>query len=163
MARKPTDDKPAPDASTDVVTQRPDHLGSFFKTVIDRQTGGVYRARAGDHRAPTDYVQFKLRIRAPLVKRLQREADKKKQSANNEAVQRLEESFDRDESSRRDSQILEMMLGFFAKNKDMMQLLNHLLSELRGLDEDKMIETTKRVIDLIESQKKTSNPEGDSE
>jgi hypothetical protein len=148
MARKPTDP---------VATKVGKYLAQHLR---EASQGGAYRARAGDHRAPTDYVQFKLRIRAPLVKKLQKEADKKKQSANNEAVQRLEESFARDESSRRDSQILEMMLGFFAKNKDMMQLLNHLLSELRGLDETKMIETTKRVIDLIESQKALPAPEG---
>jgi len=159
MARKPIDSNDAADSP-----DRESPQGNVERYLRDT----VYRARAGDHRAPTDFVQFKLRIRAPLVKRLQKAADKKKQSANNEAVQRLEESFDRDESSQRDSQILEMMLGFFAKNKDMMRLLNHLLSELRGMDEAAMIETTKRVIDVLESQHNQKQltapaPEEDSE
>jgi hypothetical protein len=143
MARKPTDSNDSTDAAGAAPALR------RWPTL---EQGRIFRARAGDHRAPTDYVQFKLRIRAPLVKKLQKEADKKKQSANSEAVERLEQSFALDESSRRDSDILNMMLGFFAKNKNMMQLLTHLLSELRGLDEAGMIETTKRVIDLLESQ-----------
>jgi hypothetical protein len=44
----------------------------------------------------------------------------------------------------------------------MMQLLTHLLSELRGLDEAGMIETTKRVIDLLESQHQSRSAEKQS-
>jgi hypothetical protein len=44
-------------------------------------------------RKATEYVQFKLRIRESLRRRIEREAEKKNQSANNEAVMRLEQSF----------------------------------------------------------------------
>jgi hypothetical protein len=59
---------------------------------------------------PTDYVQFKLRVRRALLVKIQREAEKKKHSANTEAVNRLEESFDRSEQARRDSAILDIMV-----------------------------------------------------
>jgi hypothetical protein len=61
-------------------------------------------------RKPTDYVQFKLRIRQSLLKQLQREAAKKKHSANNEAVERLEQSFDKDAQGQRDSAIIDMLV-----------------------------------------------------
>jgi phosphoglycolate phosphatase-like HAD superfamily hydrolase len=48
-------------------------------------------------RKPTEYVQFKLRVREGLRRNLEREAKKKAQSANNEAVERLEKSFEIDE------------------------------------------------------------------
>jgi hypothetical protein len=59
---------------------------------------------------PTDYVQFKLRVRRSLLIKIQREAEKKKHSANTEAVNRLEESFDRNEQARRDSAIIDMLV-----------------------------------------------------
>ena len=62
-------------------------------------------------RKPTDYVQFKLRVRRSLLLKIQREAEKKKHSANTEAVNRLEESFDRSEEARRDSAIIEMLVN----------------------------------------------------
>lgn len=124
-------------------------LGEARAALFRGGTGTVYRARAGDHRASTDYVQLKLRIRSPLVKRLQKEADKKKQSANNEAVQRLEQSFSRDENSHRDSQILEMMLGFAVKNDDQMELFRYILSELRELDPADVKRMRKHFSDLI--------------
>src|ERR1700722_19418824 len=61
-------------------------------------------------RKPTDYVQFKLRVRRSLLLKIQREAEKKKHSANTEAVNRLEESFDRSEQARRDSAIIDMLV-----------------------------------------------------
>jgi hypothetical protein len=61
-------------------------------------------------RKPTDYVQFKLRVRRSLLLKIQREAEKKKHSANTEAVNRLEESFDRFEQARRDSAIIDMLV-----------------------------------------------------
>jgi hypothetical protein len=79
---------------------------------------------------PSDYVQFKLRIRQSLVKRLQKEALKKDRSANNEAVERLEQSFAADEKTRRDSEILDMLLGFNTANSDMKQLFKHISIEL---------------------------------
>jgi hypothetical protein len=59
---------------------------------------------------PTDVVQFKLRVRRSLLQKIQREAEKKKHSANTEAVNRLEESFDRSEQARRDSAIIDMLV-----------------------------------------------------
>ena len=61
-------------------------------------------------RKPTDYVQFKLRVRRSLLLKIQREAEKKKHSANTEAVARLEESFSRSEQARRDSAIIDMLV-----------------------------------------------------
>ena len=58
----------------------------------------------------TDYVQFKLRVRRSLLLKIQREAEKKKHSANTEAVNRLEESFDHSEQARRDSAIIDMLV-----------------------------------------------------
>jgi hypothetical protein len=60
---------------------------------------------------PTDYVQFKLRVRRALLVKIQREAEKKKHSANTEAVARLEESFFRSEQARRDSAIIDMLVN----------------------------------------------------
>ena len=61
-------------------------------------------------RKPTDYVQFKLRIRQSLVKQIQKEAAKKKHSANNEAVERLEKSFADETQAMRDSAIIDLMV-----------------------------------------------------
>ena len=61
-------------------------------------------------RKPTDYVQFKLRVRQSLLKQIQKEAAKKKHSANNEAVERLERSFVVDEKARRDDEIISMLV-----------------------------------------------------
>jgi hypothetical protein len=62
-------------------------------------------------RKPTDYVQFKLRVRRALLLKIQREAEKKKHSANTEAVARLEESFVRGDQARRDSAIIDMLVN----------------------------------------------------
>jgi hypothetical protein len=59
---------------------------------------------------PTEYVQFKLRIRQSLLKKLRKEATKKGQSANNEAVERLEQSFAGPTQAMRDSAILDMLV-----------------------------------------------------
>ena len=59
----------------------------------------------------TDVLQFKLRVRRSLLLKIQREAEKKKHSANTEAVARLEESFDRSEQARRDSAIIDMLVN----------------------------------------------------
>jgi hypothetical protein len=48
-------------------------------------------------RKPTDYVQFKLRIREALRRKIERAAEKKKISTNAEAVERIEESFREEE------------------------------------------------------------------
>jgi hypothetical protein len=49
-------------------------------------------------RKPTDFVQFKLRIREALRRKLESEAAKKKHSANAEAVARIERTFAADEA-----------------------------------------------------------------
>src|SRR4051794_26708753 len=45
-------------------------------------------------RKPTEYVQFKLRVREGLRAKIEREAKKRGESTNNEAVERLEKSFE---------------------------------------------------------------------
>jgi hypothetical protein len=76
---------------------------------------------------PTDYVQFKLRVRKSLVKRLQKEALRKKHSANNEAVERLERSFERDSKAERDAAIIDMLV----KHNDVgSQLLRDIADEI---------------------------------
>jgi hypothetical protein len=61
-------------------------------------------------RKPTDYVQFKLRIRQSLLKQIQKEAAKKKHSANNEAVERLEKSFALETQAMRNSAIIDLVV-----------------------------------------------------
>lgn len=48
-------------------------------------------------RKPTEYVQFKLRIRESLRRKIERAAELRKQSANAEAVWRIERTFSQDE------------------------------------------------------------------
>ncbi|MCK1400122.1 Arc family DNA-binding protein [Bradyrhizobium sp. 4] len=48
-------------------------------------------------RKPAEYVQFKLRIREGLRRRIERDAEKNNRSANNEAVARLESSYSKHE------------------------------------------------------------------
>jgi hypothetical protein len=78
-------------------------------------------------RKPTDYVQFKLRVRRSLLLKIQREAEKKKHSANTEAVNRLEESFDRVEQAWRDGAIIDMLVD---NNKLSSAALRHFALEL---------------------------------
>jgi hypothetical protein len=61
-------------------------------------------------RQPTEFVQFKLRLRQPLLKKIQKEAAKKKVSANVEAVERLEQSFESDPHRSRDGAIIDMLV-----------------------------------------------------
>jgi hypothetical protein len=108
--------------------------GAAPKTMFELSQRRIFRARAGDHHAPTDYVALKLRIRAPLVKKLQKEADKKKQSANSEAVERLERSFSGDAQEMRDTQTLDLMLGMVAKKPDIKDALAVIIDELANVD-----------------------------
>jgi hypothetical protein len=48
-------------------------------------------------RKPTDYVQFKLRIREALRRKIERAAEKAAHSANAEAVERIEYTFKEEE------------------------------------------------------------------
>jgi hypothetical protein len=61
-------------------------------------------------RKATEYVQFKLRIRESLRRRIEREAEKKNQSANAEAVERLEDSFTAHEKSQRSTDFIDALL-----------------------------------------------------
>jgi hypothetical protein len=48
-------------------------------------------------RKPIEFVQFKLRIREALRRKIERAAEKKAISANAEAVQRIEQTFEEEE------------------------------------------------------------------
>lgn len=48
-------------------------------------------------RKPTEYVQFKLRIRESLRRKIEKAAEKKKISANAEAVERIEYAFEEED------------------------------------------------------------------
>ena len=48
-------------------------------------------------RKPTDYVQFKLRIREALRRKIERAAEQKAISANAEAIERIEATFQEEE------------------------------------------------------------------
>lgn len=74
-------------------------------------------------RKPTDYVQFKLRIRQSLVKQIQKEAAKKKHSANNEAVERLEKSFALETQDLRDSAVLDMLVDHKRGSSDVLRTM----------------------------------------
>jgi hypothetical protein len=52
-------------------------------------------------RKPTEFVQFKLRIREALRRKIEKAAEKKDISANAEAVERIERTFAQDEASER--------------------------------------------------------------
>jgi uncharacterized lipoprotein len=72
-------------------------------------------------RKPTDYVQFKLRIRESLRRKIERAAEKKKHSANAEAVELIERAFDEEllwaerayEMAERKSEIQQMERDWF--------------------------------------------------
>jgi hypothetical protein len=80
-------------------------------------------------RKPTDYVQFKLRVRRSLLLKIQREAEKKKHSANTEAVARLEESFSRSEQARRDSAIIDMLVDNDQVSGALLRQIAHKMTE----------------------------------
>jgi hypothetical protein len=90
-------------------------------------------------RKPTDYVQFKLRIRESLRRKIENAAAKQKHSANAEAVQRLSESFDfersRANTEARDTRIVNLLIGEKGEHeKQVTQLILHAVTEifLRG-------------------------------
>lgn len=60
-------------------------------------------------RKSTEFVQFKLRVREGLRVKIEREAKKKDQSANNEAVERLERSFDLSKQENRDAAVVDFL------------------------------------------------------
>jgi hypothetical protein len=66
-------------------------------------------------RKPTEYVQFKLRIRESLRRKIEKAAEKRAISANAEAVDRLEITFREEEASAwleaRDTKIVNLLIG----------------------------------------------------
>jgi hypothetical protein len=103
-------------------------------------------------RKPTDYVQFKLRIRQSLLKQIQKEAEKKKHSANNEAVERLERSFADEAKEVRDSAILDMMLG---KDDLKGMLMRSLASQLAKDDPNQsIVKKAKEYLEMIDENEK---------
>jgi hypothetical protein len=74
-------------------------------------------------RKPTEYVQFKLRIREGLRSRIEREAKKKDQSANNEAVERLEQSFSLEKKENRDAAVVDFLAGDREEGRDLLRWL----------------------------------------
>jgi hypothetical protein len=80
-------------------------------------------------RKETDFVQFKLRIREGLRRRIQREAEKKKISANAEAVERLEKSFLAADDRIKDP---EQRLAADERINALQQRLNEIVKSLRS-------------------------------
>jgi hypothetical protein len=105
-------------------------------------------------RKPTDYVQFKLRIRQSLLKQIQKQAEKKKHSANNEAVERLERSFADEAKEVRDSAILDMMIGGKVDLKGM--ITRTLASQLaRDTPNQSLVKHAQELLKTIEQNEKT--------
>jgi predicted nuclease with TOPRIM domain len=110
-------------------------------------------------RKPTDYVQFKLRIRQSLLKQLQREAAKKKHSANNEAVERLERSFANEAKELRDSEILDLML---AKDDLRGSIVRTMASRLARNPNWSGVKQAKEWLEMLdEDEKEKAEQEGD--
>ena len=61
-------------------------------------------------RKPTEFVQFKLRIREALRRKIERDAEKKAISANAEAIERLEASYEVDRRTDEQAQALQRQL-----------------------------------------------------
>jgi hypothetical protein len=105
-------------------------------------------------RKPTDFVQFKLRIREGLRRRLEREAQKKRQSTNQEAVDRLEDSFRApiDEVVQPWTDMFTIMLG----GNENSSLLRRLAAEMMqnpnwidsAQDREEMVGRLKAVLDI---------------
>jgi hypothetical protein len=72
-------------------------------------------------RKPTEFVQFKLRIREGLRREIERAAKKKAISANAEAVERLEQSFKADAAGQWNAFLTTLIGG--GKNTDLLHWL----------------------------------------
>jgi hypothetical protein len=57
-----------------------------------------------------EHLQFKLRVQQSLLQKLRKEGAKKGHSANNEAVERLEQSFGKDNKATRDGAVIDMLV-----------------------------------------------------
>jgi hypothetical protein len=102
----------------------------------------------------TAKVATMLRMREELRNRLDREAKKNDRSMNTEMVARLEGSFVNADDTRRDSQILKMLVGFSSENDQMTQMVIHLIREMNGLGEAEMQEMVDRIGVLFSTIKK---------
>jgi len=126
-------------------------------------------------RRPTDTAIFSLRIREDLRKRIEREAQRQERSMNTEIIERLEESFNREE--RRDifaemdklrSDVNESGRYFRNRSNDLLRELFELLSRMAG-DEPEKEETLRRLKERIarnetedEAQVFSVRPKGES-
>jgi hypothetical protein len=97
-------------------------------------------------RKPTDFVQFKLRIREALRRKIEKAAEKKDISANAEAVERIEYAFaaeerwearkkeikdEEEQMKQREGEIEEMLARQRAANRDS-TILNRLIEHRQG-------------------------------
>jgi hypothetical protein len=80
-------------------------------------------------RKPSDILQYKLRIRESLRRRIEKTAEKNKVSANQEMVNRLERSFDQEHLSDIDSVAVGLKESWFRVERlfDRLALLSDLL------------------------------------
>jgi hypothetical protein len=80
-------------------------------------------------RKPSDILQYKLRIRESLRRRIEKVAEKNKVSANQEMVNRLERSFDQEHLSDIDSVTVGLKESWFRVERlfDRLALLSDLL------------------------------------
>jgi hypothetical protein len=100
-------------------------------------------------RKPTAIVQLKVRLREDLRRRLEREADRRDDSINNEIVRRLEGSFQRDAD-----------LGVAAE----VRALRGEVEELRGLSKEELEALKEEVVKAVrETIKKGTLKESEDE
>jgi plasmid stability protein len=71
---------------------------------------GKTKERRNMTKKAAEHAQFKLRVQQSLLKRLRKEAAKKGHSANNEAVERLEQSLEKDTRAMRDGAVIDMLV-----------------------------------------------------
>ncbi len=105
-------------------------------------------------RKPTEFVQFKLRIREGVRRDIEREAKRKAHSTNQEAVLRLEQSFEEDARRaseklhiERDAEVLNLLVG---RNQAAADLLRNIVFELQSNPKwDEKKATRKKMADHI--------------
>jgi len=112
-------------------------------------------------RKGTEWVQFKLRIREGLRREIEREAKKKARSANNEASERLEKSFEAERETKAVGQrddLIALLLGG-GENADFLHSIAFILRARPNWSDDadarrQMVEEIKNELDtryLVES------------
>jgi hypothetical protein len=99
---------------------------------------------------PTEFTQFKLRIREGLRREIEKAAKKKGRSANSEAVARLEKSFEADAVGHWNAFMAAMVGG--EKNSDLLQWLATKMSREWNWDNaearERMIEDIKNELEV---------------